>query len=190
MAGPRIGPVGYLSPIGSQCRVGDADPDNRWLGRAPVKRLELEQWRDAMLQVSGRLDTRAGGPSDNLNDPNGNRRTVYGKVSRSPRARYSPAIRSTRPQGPRREARADHDAVATALLFEQPFVRNAAESVAAKVVAAKGDTARSLYRRVLGRDPNAEEIRIATQLATAGTKPDWALVAQALLASNEFLYLN
>ena len=37
------------------------DPDDKWLWRAPRKRLELEQWRDAMLQASGQLDLGIGG---------------------------------------------------------------------------------------------------------------------------------
>ena len=38
------------------------DPDNRLLARFPLRRLEAEAVRDAMLHVSGELDTRTGGP--------------------------------------------------------------------------------------------------------------------------------
>ncbi len=41
----------------------EADPENRWLGRFPRKRLEGETIRDALLAVSGQLDRRSGGPS-------------------------------------------------------------------------------------------------------------------------------
>ena len=40
-----------------------ADPSNRLLHRANVRRLDAESIRDAMLAVSGRLDGRLGGPS-------------------------------------------------------------------------------------------------------------------------------
>src|SRR5206468_8126514 len=39
-----------------------ADPDNRLLARYPLRRLDAEAVRDAMLHVSGELDGRAGGP--------------------------------------------------------------------------------------------------------------------------------
>ena len=46
-----------------------ADPDDRWLWRARASGWNWKQWRDAMLQVSGRLDLAGGGPSDNLDRP-------------------------------------------------------------------------------------------------------------------------
>jgi len=41
-----------------------ADPDNRWLHRHELRRLEGEPLRDAMLVFAGRLDPRLGGPSE------------------------------------------------------------------------------------------------------------------------------
>ena len=38
------------------------DPDNRWLGRFPRRRLDAESIRDAMLHASGALNHEAGGP--------------------------------------------------------------------------------------------------------------------------------
>jgi hypothetical protein len=38
------------------------DPDNRLLARFPLRRLDAETVRDAMLHVTGELDPRAGGP--------------------------------------------------------------------------------------------------------------------------------
>jgi Protein of unknown function (DUF1553)/Protein of unknown function (DUF1549) len=39
-----------------------ADPDNRLLGRFPLRRLDAEAVRDGMLAVSGRLNSKSGGP--------------------------------------------------------------------------------------------------------------------------------
>lgn len=43
--------------------LAQRDPDNRWLHRANLWRLEGEVLRDAMLAVAGRLDPTLGGPS-------------------------------------------------------------------------------------------------------------------------------
>src|SRR6185437_8936688 len=40
----------------------EVDPENRWLWRYPLHRLEAEAVRDAMLCVSGELDERRSGP--------------------------------------------------------------------------------------------------------------------------------
>ena len=39
----------------------EKDPDNRWLHRMPMRRLEAEAIRDAALAISGRLDRTVGG---------------------------------------------------------------------------------------------------------------------------------
>ena len=39
------------------------DPENKWLWKSNRRRLEAEEIRDTMLAISGRLNTKAGGPS-------------------------------------------------------------------------------------------------------------------------------
>jgi hypothetical protein len=58
------------------------DPENRWLWRGSVRRLDAEQIRDAMLAASGELELSEGGPSVDRSAP---RRTIYTKVIRNSR---------------------------------------------------------------------------------------------------------
>ena len=58
------------------------DPNNRWLWRMGLRRLDADQIRDTVLSVSGELDASQGGPSVDATAP---RRTVYTKL-----VRYSP----------------------------------------------------------------------------------------------------
>ncbi len=44
-------------------KANELDPQNLWLHRAPIQRLEGEAIRDAMLLISGRLDRKTFGPS-------------------------------------------------------------------------------------------------------------------------------
>ncbi len=169
-----------------------ADPDNRWLWRGPRKRLELEQWRDAMLQVSGQLDLSGGGPSDNLDSPRSVRRTVYGKVSRDKPADIHRLFDLPDPKGHGEKREATTTPVQQLYFLNSPFVRQAAGALAK---AAAGKSAEEgttvLFRKVYLRDPTTEEVAVAAKLirpAKDGDRPAWELLAQALLASNEFLF--
>jgi hypothetical protein len=60
----------------------EMDPENRWLSRFTVRRLQAEMIRDAMLAVSGELRQQSGGPSGQDQDL---RRTIYTRVMRNKR---------------------------------------------------------------------------------------------------------
>ena len=172
-----------------------ADPDNRWLWRAPRKRLELEAWRDAMLQVSGQLDLSGGGPSDNLDALKSVRRTVYGKVSRDRPADIHRLFDLPDPKGHGEKREATTTPLQQLYFLNSPFVRQAATALAKTTTACQSaeDGTKALFRRVLLRDPTSDEMTTALKLirpAKEGDKPAWELLAHALLASNEFLFLN
>ncbi len=58
------------------------DPENKWLWKAPVRRLEAEQIRDAIYSVTGELQLKDGGPGVPATDP---RRSIYCKIMRNTR---------------------------------------------------------------------------------------------------------
>lgn len=58
-----------------------ADPDNRWLGRFPARRLEAEAVRDSILHTAGEMDSTLGGPVlERDQEPTSRRRSLYFSV--------------------------------------------------------------------------------------------------------------
>lgn len=53
------------------------DPENRRYWRGPIKRMESQIVRDAMLSLAGQLDSTVGGPSVPANDEASKRRSLY-----------------------------------------------------------------------------------------------------------------
>ncbi len=188
----------------SRAPSADRDPGNVLLGRMNRRRLDVESWRDAMLAVAGRLDRSIGGPSVELERAENGRRTAYAKISRHDLASMlrlfdfpDPNITS----GGR---------VETTVPLQQLFVLNSEMMAAsARAVAARlhqsGETTpddssriRRAYRLLYARAPSDREIRIGLAYLHANdptetARPDlsrWDRYAQALLAANEFAFVD
>jgi hypothetical protein len=71
----------YMQGHGIHVSTPKIDPENRLLWHRPLRRLEAEAIRDAMLAVSGTLDTRMFGAS--TLDKGQSRRSIYLTVKRS-----------------------------------------------------------------------------------------------------------
>ena len=178
------------------------DPGNALLWRANRRRLEVEQWRDALLAVSGQLDGRIGGPTGNLAQAGYRRRTVYGKVSRHeldgllrlfdfPDANITSAKR-TETTVPQQQL----------FVLNSPFFVSQAEALAARVgkgAATTGQRVALAHRLAFGREPTPDEAVLAEAYlagkdeageAARNRLSRWARYAQALLASNEFIHVD
>ncbi len=177
----------------------DIDADNRFVWRMNRRRLDVEAWRDALLDVSGRLDRTIGGPSTNLADSSNVRRTVYAKISRHeldhllrlfdfPDANITSSKRSetTVPQQ-------------QLFVLNSPFMIEQAKAFAARLHRERpdSDVARihRAFRLAYGRPPLDAEIEMG--LSYLGGEKDaeskltlWQSYAQALLGSNEFTYID
>jgi hypothetical protein len=191
-----------LSSTYRQSSLGDSaarstDPDNKWLGRANRRRLDVEAWRDAILQVTGSLDSSQGGPSGDLEDTGFRRRTVYGKVSRQ---RLADVLRVFDFPDANRHGEA-RDLTTTPLqqlyFLNSPFLLDHSSTLANRIFdrrPAPGEFVEALYRTITLRGPTEAEIAAALGLVKAQGGPDsrepWAILTQALLIGNEFLFVD
>jgi mono/diheme cytochrome c family protein len=180
-----------------------ADPENRWLSHFPRTRHTFEAMRDSILAASGTLDRTVYGRSVNLfKSPISKRRAVYGYIDRqnlpgtlqafdfaSPEQHTPMRLPTTVPQQ-------------SLFLLNSPFVVDAARGVAARSevvqATAPAEKARAIYRAVLSRSPTKQETELALAFAAEASKEPvapgklttWEQLAQVLLMSNEFAFVD
>jgi hypothetical protein len=192
------------------------DPENRLLARFPVRRLDAEAVRDAMLHVSGELDVRAGGPyvaskrtAEGVveipeNADGARRRSVYLQQRRTQVVTFlqlfdAPAI--VGPCGKRSPSTVPLQSLA---LLNSDFARTRARSFAARLGREGGDdTEKRLtqaFRLACGRPPHEPEREacekfldaqrtVYAKAKDADTRA-WTDLCQMILASNAFLYVE
>ena len=175
------------------------DADNQLLWRFSPRRLEAEAVRDAMLAVSGELNLELGGPSFQGSsygnpDPTGsafNRRTVYRMNVNSGKDPLLDAFDCPDPsvKTPRRGVTTTP--LQALELMNNAFVQRQAKGLAARAMKTAGNdlpaAVRSVYRMAVGRDPTADEARLAE---AAARERDLTSVSWALLNSTEFVYVK
>jgi hypothetical protein len=197
------------------------DPEDRLLWRFRPQRLDFEAMRDSILAVSGALDPALGGrPVMIAEPPFSTRRTLYGFIDRQnldglyrtfdfavPDATSPRRFVTTVPQQ-------------ALFLMNSPFLHDQARRLAAAIrpdaSADRADAVRRLYRRVLGRPPEPEEVDLAAAFLRRQAGPDdlrldgwgppqgdqgggsrpepplapWEQLAQVLLLTNEFVFME
>ncbi len=175
------------------------DPDNALLWRLPVRRLELEAMRDALLAVTGELSAdspRGGRPFEERDDKAVARRSVYAFVNRDVISRMAADFDGADPSAC--TVRRQRTTVPQQTLFalNSGFVQDRAAALAARddIRAAATDAERvaRLYRQALSREPGGDEIALALEYVGDAGNDDtaWARFAQVLLASNEFHFID
>jgi hypothetical protein len=175
-----------------------ADPANRLYWRMNRRRLDVEQWRDALLAAAGNLDLTAGGPPTDLNNPANHRRTLYGAVSRH---ELNALLRLFDFPDPNLTA---EKRPVTIVPLQQLFVLNSAfmTEQARGLVKQLGDDKddavkiRKAFVRLYGRPATEREMQLVLDfLAAPQTDPApklsrWEQYAQVLLATNEFAFVD
>ena len=168
--------------------AAEKDPLNLLLHHYPLRRLEGEAIRDAMLAVSGRLDPTIGGPSvevfiapyhEGRGRPSsgpldgGGRRSLYTKVRRNFLPSLLVAFDMPVPFQARGRRNVTNVPAQALALMNDPFVAEQASLWARKTLA---DDARSpderisrMYREAFARSPNADELAAAMAFLEAQT---------------------
>jgi hypothetical protein len=225
------------------------DAGNKFLWRSNLRRLDFESIRDAMILLTGKMDSTLGGRPVNITDePISYRRSIYGYIDREHLSDLQSQFDFSDPDMP--NSRRNSTIVPQQALFfmNNPLSVEVARAVAARpeVVGAINDDARitSLYRIMFQRTPKPEEFRMAKdfikkvtgavaidpavtqpsknekkKLAKDAPKPienpavttkieggimknlgervsrktpvsPWEMLAQAMICSNEFVYLD
>jgi mono/diheme cytochrome c family protein len=179
--------------------TAEKDPENRLWSRYPRRRLDVESWRDGMLAVAGQLDSSMLGPSKELSENNNRRRTIYGMVSRH---ELNPLLRLF--DFPDPNITSDQRMTTTVPLqqlfvLNSEFMTNLAKDLARQAQEHSPDESEritELYERLYNRPPTSAELQIGRNFVTS-TEPTpdtqlsrWERYAQALLAANEFMYLD
>jgi Protein of unknown function (DUF1553) len=189
----------------------EKDPDNKLLWHFSRQRLEAEEIRDAMLAVSGKLNSKAGGPSVIVPiDPDlvhalykpsqwavtpdkteHNRRSVYLFAKRNLHIPFMEVFDAPDAQVscPRRES-STHAPQALEQL-NGDFSNRMADAFAERLATEAGkDHARMVdlaYRLTAGRAPNVKEKQLALEFLKTQSPREFAL---AMFNLNAFLYVN
>ncbi len=191
------------------------DPDNRFYWRFPVRRLQAEVIRDAMLAVSGKLDATTFGPYVatrqtavgevvvNPQDAGAHRRSIYLQHRRSQTLSMlkvfdAPSIATICTSRPSSTV-----PLQALSMLNSDFAVGAAEAFAKRLVAESSGSSARLIRRAwqiaVGRAPTAAEQQIAAEFLdgqrllyaqSQSTETSLADLCQMLLASNAFLFLE
>ncbi|MEO1993036.1 MAG: DUF1553 domain-containing protein, partial [Pirellulales bacterium] len=191
------------------------DPDNTFLWRMNVRRLDAESMRDAMLVISGEIDLTVGGPcihgsgAENKGSPKPTEYTFQFRDVR--RSIYTPAFRNRRLElfeifdgadpnqvlGQRNVSTVSTQAL---LMLNSPFVMNRAHSAAENLLKKQGLSRKERLRHVclstLGRVPHKNEWGhlkevVSGMSAEEYSEPElWAIIYQAFFSSIDFRYLE
>ena len=167
--------------------MDEVDPDNLLLWRANPRRLDIEAYRDSLLQSAGLLNLEMYGPSLDAESLDNTRRAVYSRIGR---AKMSDLLRQYDFPLPFQHSPARGLTITPLqqlFAMNSPFMEQLSAALG-KSVQAEPDAAakiRALYRKILSRDPLEAELKMAVNYIQ--DEPIERL-AQALLASNEEIF--
>lgn len=150
--------------------------------------------RDASLFVSGELDTTIGGrPVDLAANPTIPRRSIYGFVNRDIVSSFASTFDGANPNSCTARRPDTNVPQQTLYALNSDFIQDRAAKFAALALVATDDHQKRvqwMYQRALAREPDAAEMKIALSLIKPDDSTSWGQLAHALLATNEFIFVD
>jgi hypothetical protein len=185
----------YGQKSAGNAKAEAADPANELLARMPRKRMSIEQWRDAILSISGRLDPEVGGKSIQPEDPKARRRTVYSEISRL-ELNHMLAMFDYPDPNTHSERRVETTTPLQKLFaLNSPFMVEHSTAFAKRLIEHNSEREARItlaYQLCYNRSPSESEWELAR--AFFESEPDsidrWNQYAQVLLAANELLFID
>ena len=157
------------------------------------RRLDVEGWRDALLQSTNLLKNEIGGEPFDLNDKNNHRRTIYGVVHRREPNQFLRAHDFPDPTAHAPTRPLTITPLQQLFSLNGPTVQFYAELFAKDLLKLPDDQRiQTAYHQLFQREPSRKELDLATNFLQE--KPEdvklWSQYTHALLVSNEFLFLE
>ncbi|MBL0158075.1 MAG: PSD1 domain-containing protein [Bryobacterales bacterium] len=180
----------YASAWARSAANEEKDAANLYLWRANRQRLDVETMRDALLAAGGNLEQAGGGPPLRLTDDKNFRRTVYGYRSRRKLDGTLALFDHPNPNTTNEQRNVTNVPLQRLYFLNNPFVMRQGAALAARLNGPTDEARiRQAYRLLFARQPDAAELRAGLAFLKS-EKDAWPRYAQALLASNEFLYVD
>ena len=153
----------YQQNASDRTEYTDIDPQNRLLWRANIRRLDFESIRDSLISFGGTLDTTLGGKPVNLVDePYSHRRSVYGYIDRGNLPELMTQFDFSNPDATNSQRSSTVVPQQALFLMNSPMiievVRNILNRSEFTQAATEGEKIIALYRIVLQRTPEMEEV--------------------------------
>jgi len=177
-----------------------SDPENTFYSRFRRRRLSWESWRDSLLVAAGTLssDSRGGPGMDPLDPSNASRRTLYSWVDRQD---VPGILRTFDVASPDTAVHVRPTTLVPQqglVMLNSPMVIDAAKKVAGRLSDESSTQARieQLWRIVFARIPRSEEVHMVqdwierAEVSSSGDFGKWAQLAQALMMTAEFQYID
>ncbi|HZO52575.1 MAG TPA: DUF1553 domain-containing protein, partial [Bryobacteraceae bacterium] len=168
------------------------DPDNTLVWHWARRRLDVEPLRDTLLHLSGELDETIGGKPEKISEAASRRRTIYGSVSRRKLDGTLALFDFPNPVATTEQRIQTATPLQQLYFLNSEFIQSRAKALSARVAPLGDDDAariRAAYRILFQREAAKEEIKLGLDyLKSPGAT--WPRYAQALLGSNELLFVN